>query len=90
MKTVHLEITGKVQGVFFRAKAKEVAKIHKISGWIRNTDDDKVVALITGEDGDVEEFILWCKHGPEKAKVKNVIITYKKEVKIFDAFEVVR
>jgi acylphosphatase len=90
MKTVHLEITGKVQGVFFRAKAKEVAKIHKISGWIRNTDDDKVVALITGEDGDVEEFILWCKHGPEKAKVKNVIITYKKEVKIFDAFEVIR
>jgi acylphosphatase len=90
MKTAHLEITGKVQGVFFRAKAKEVAKIHKISGWIRNTDDDKVVALITGEDGDVEEFILWCKYGPEKAKVKNVIITYKKEVKIFDAFEVIR
>ena len=90
MKTVHLEITGKVQGVFFRAKAKEVAKIHKISGWIRNTDDDKVEALITGMDDDVEKFILWCKHGPEKAKVKDVVITYKNEIKIFDTFEVIR
>jgi len=89
MKTVHLEISGKVQGVFFRAKAKEVAKIHKISGWIRNTDDDKVEALIAGEDEDVEEFITWCKHGPERAKVKNVKITYE-ELKIFDTFEVMR
>ena len=89
MKTVHLEIIGKVQGVFFRAKAKEVAEIHRISGWIRNADDDKVEALITGEDGDVGEFIVWCKHGPEKAKVNNVVIVYK-EVKIFDTFEVIR
>ena len=36
MKTVHLKITGKVQGVFFRAKAKEIAEIYHISGWIRN------------------------------------------------------
>lgn len=90
MKTVHLEISGKVQGVFFRAKAKEVAKIYKISGWIRNTDDDKVEALITGVDEDVAEFISWCKHGPEKAKVKNVVITYTNEIKLFDTFEVIR
>ena len=76
MKTAHLEIEGKVQGVFFRAKAKEIAEIHKISGWIRNTDDGKVEACISGEDNAVEEFIEWCHHGPEKAKVENVLVNY--------------
>jgi len=89
MKTVHLKITGKVQGVFFRAKAKEIAEFYHISGWIRNMFDDNVEALISGEDEEVEKFILWCKHGPERAKVKDVEITYK-EVKLFERFEVIR
>lgn len=89
MKTVHLEIAGKVQGVFFRAKAKEIAEIHKISGWIRNTDDGNVEAHISGEDSAVEEFILWCKQGPEKARVENVLINYT-SIKKFDKFRVIR
>ena len=89
MKTVHLEIAGKVQGVFFRARAKEIAEIHKISGWIRNTNDGKVEALISGEDNAVEEFILWCNSGPEKAKVESVLVNYT-PVKKFDKFVVIR
>jgi acylphosphatase len=89
MKTVKLEITGKVQGVFFRAKAKEVAEINRISGWIRNTDNGKVEASITGEDDAVEKFITWCKHGPEKAKVDNVSAQYV-ELKNFDEFTIIR
>ena len=89
MKTVHLEITGKVQGVFFRATAKDIASIHKICGWIKNTNDDKVEALITGETEGVEAFILWSKQGPEKANVKHVKVT-DMELKEFDSFEVIR
>jgi acylphosphatase len=89
MKTAHLQIAGKVQGVFFRAKAKEIAEIHKVSGWIRNTDDGKVEACISGEDTAVEEFILWCKDGPEKAKVEDVLVNYI-HIKRFDRFEVIR
>ena len=89
MKTAHLEIAGKVQGVFFRAKAKEIAEIRNISGWIRNTDDGKVEACISGEDKAVEEFILWCKKGPERAKVENVLVNYTREEK-FNKFEVIR
>lgn len=88
MKTVHLKISGKVQGVFFRATAKEVARLHKISGWIKNTYDDKVEALITGEKEDVEKFIAWCKRGPEKANVENVTII-NTELQIFNRFEVI-
>jgi acylphosphatase len=89
MKSVHLKISGKVQGVFFRAKAKEIAEIHKISGWIRNTDDGKVEAFVSGEDQALEAFIVWCKQGPEKAKVKDVLVNYM-EIEIFDKFKVIR
>ena len=89
MRTVHIEISGEVQGVFFRATAKEIAKRYKISGWIKNTFDDKVEALITGEKEDIEKFISWCKHGPEKANVENVIIT-NTEFQFFNGFEVIR
>lgn len=89
MKTVHLEISGKVQGVFFRASAQEVAEAHKISGWIKNTNNKKVEALITGEDEDVLKFIEWCKQGPERAKVEGVSIK-ENQLKIFDEFKVIR
>lgn len=89
MKTVRLKIKGRVQGVFFRARAKEVAEMHKISGWIKNTDDGNVEACITGEDKAVEEFIGWCKHGPERAEVEDVLVNYV-DVKKFDKFSVIR
>ncbi len=89
MKTVHLKITGKVQGVFFRASAKDIASLQKICGWIKNANDDTVEALITGEKEDVEAFILWSKQGPEKANVKHVKVT-DMELKEFDSFKVIR
>lgn len=89
MKTVHLQISGKVQRVFFRATAKDVARLHKISGWIKNTNEDKVEAVITGEKEDVEKFIAWCKRGPEKAHVENVTVT-NIELQTFNGFEVIR
>ncbi len=89
MKTVHLKITGKVQGVFFRASAKDIANLQKICGWIKNANDDTVEALITGETEDVEAFILWSKQGPEKASVKHVKVT-DMELKEFDSFKVIR
>ena len=89
MKTVHLEITGRVQGVFFRAKAKEIAEINGISGWIRNTDKGNVEACISGEEDAVQEFIKWCRHGPEKARVESVSVN-DMPVENFDQFKVIR
>ena len=89
MKTVHLEISGKVQGVFFRATAKDIAGLHNISGWIKNTKDDKVEAVLTGKSEDVEAFIAWSKQGPQKAKVHRVNVTDMEFIE-FDAFDVIR
>lgn len=87
MKTVHLIITGKVQGVFFRASAKDVAEKYEVKGWIKNTESGAVEALVTGEPYNIDEFVNWCKEGPEKAKVDHVAVTQKPKMK-FPAFEI--
>ena len=89
MKTVHLLISGKVQGVFFRETSRKVAEKLNIKGWIKNTHDERVEALITGEENDVNNFIKWYKTGPERAKVKEVIVSKEPEI-FFEEFEVKR
>ncbi|MEO6838998.1 MAG: acylphosphatase [Ginsengibacter sp.] len=89
METVHLLITGKVQGVFFRETSRKMAEKLNIKGWIKNTTDDKVEAMITGEEMNLEEFIKWCKVGPERADVEEVKIS-KEPLSNFEKFEVIR
>lgn len=89
MQTVHLLISGKVQGVFFRETSRKVAEKLNIKGWIQNTADEKVEALITGEENEVNDFIKWCKTGPDRAEVKEVIVLKQPET-FFKSFEVKR
>jgi len=89
MQTIRIIITGKVQGVFFRANAKEMATKYEIKGWIKNTNDGKVEAMVYGQENKVKDFLEWCKTGPEKAEVDNVIVHELPEIK-FNNFEVIR
>ncbi|MDQ6842923.1 MAG: acylphosphatase [Bacteroidota bacterium] len=89
MITAHLDIKGKVQGVFFRGTAKKIAEKYRITGWIKNTVDGNVEAMITGEKSAVEMFIDWCKKGPENAEVDEVEVSYPDEIS-FKAFTVIR
>lgn len=87
--TIHVLIKGKVQGVFYRATAKKIADNLNLTGWIKNTDEGNVEAMITGTQEQVNEFIGWCKKGPEKANVTDVKVTEEKETS-FTEFEVIR
>jgi len=89
MSTVHLLIKGKVQGVFFRATAKEVADKLGIKGWVKNTWSDDVEAMATGSEDAVQKFIEWCKIGPRKAFVEKIIVTPKEDASFKD-FSVIR
>lgn len=89
MQTVRIIINGEVQGVFFRATAKEVAKKYEITGWIKNREDGNVEAIIYGQENKVKNFIEWCKTGPEKAKVENVTVYELPDIK-YNHFEVIR
>jgi len=89
MPTVHLIIKGRVQGVFYRATAKDMADQIGVSGWVRNTEEGDVEIVATGTEDRLERFIGWCKTGPRKAVVTDVVITPKKE-EGFKGFEVIR
>jgi len=89
METVHLLISGKVQGVFFRDSSRKVAQNLNITGWIKNRQDDKVEAMISGDEKDVQAFINWCKSGPERAEVEEVIVS-KQGKTSFEKFEIKR
>ncbi|MEO8569548.1 MAG: acylphosphatase [Ginsengibacter sp.] len=89
MTTAHLEIKGKVQGVFYRATASRIAEKNNLKGWIKNKNSGEVEIVVTGKKEDVETFIDWCRHGPEKAVVDEVNITFLKET-LFKEFSVKR
>lgn len=89
MPTVHLIIKGKVQGVFFRASAKDRADEIGVSGWVKNTEDGNVEAMANGNEAQIQKFIEWCKTGPRRAVVSDIVITHKKE-QIFDGFRIFR
>jgi acylphosphatase len=89
MATIHLLIKGKVQGVFYRASAKKIADKLNLTGWIKNTKEGDVEAVITGKENQLEEFIEWCKKGPENAEVVDVVVE-RKPTTSFDTFEITR
>lgn len=89
METVHLLISGKVQGVFFRVTAKQIADKNKITGWIKNTVENEVEVLASGESTGLDTFIKWCKDGPKNAKVEDVIVTMV-PLHLFTNFEIIR
>ena len=72
MKTIRLTIKGKVQGVFFRVTAKEIADELGVKGWVRNLPDRNVELTATAPEETLQKFIDWCKRGPSKAKVENI------------------
>lgn len=89
MKTVHILIKGKVQGVFFRTSAKEIADKLNVKGWVKNTAEGDVEVMAFGEENNIYQFIEWCKHGPRRAVVTDVIVTQKEPV-AFNDFSVRR
>lgn len=72
MKRVRVLISGKVQGVYFRAYTKEEADRLGVKGWVRNLPDGRVEALFEGEESLVEEMIKWCHKGSPYSVVTNV------------------
>ncbi len=67
-----LHITGRVQGVAFRASTVATARVLGLSGWVANRADGSVEAVAEGNDADVAAFVRWCHHGPPAARVARV------------------
>lgn len=75
MKAVRASISGRVQGVWYRAWTVERAEALGLSGWVRNRADGTVEAVFAGAASAVEEMLAACRRGPPLAKVAGVEIS---------------
>ncbi len=72
VKSVHVLVSGRVQGVFFRSSLKATCDRLGVKGWVKNKPDGNLEALLQGQEEELEEVIRWCKRGPERAEVSRV------------------
>ncbi|MBP0615333.1 acylphosphatase [Jiella mangrovi] len=72
VKSVHVEITGRVQGVGYRAWCEEEARRLELSGWVRNCRSGAVEAVFSGEDAAVDEMLGAAEAGPACSNVHDV------------------
>jgi len=76
MKTQQLRIHGRVQGVWYRESMRREAERLNVTGWVRNTPDGSVEALIQGQADAVDALIEWARRGPPQARVDRIEIEH--------------
>jgi acylphosphatase len=86
---VQVRISGRVQGVWYRASTKQKAEELKLTGWVKNNPDGCVEAVFEGEEGAVNAMVAWCRVGPPHAQVTDVKVAQRKALGGFTGFEVV-
>lgn len=87
MKTTVIRVTGRVQGVGFRAYTKRTARKLDIKGWVRNEPDGSVKIVAQGDN--VEAFLENVEEGPRLSRVESVS-SKEREEKEFDSFRIKR
>ncbi len=90
LRSVQLRIKGLVQGVSYRASARDEALRIGLTGWVRNLPNGDVEAFAQGPTSAVVQFVAWCQHGPDEARVSNVEQTEAPVEKHLVGFEVRR
>ena len=83
----HVSVYGRVQGVFFRAWARQQAAELGVNGWVRNCPDGRVDAHIEGEEPAIEQLVERFRRGPPAARVEDLKM-WEVELFDFDDFEV--
>ena len=87
-RRAHLIIVGKVQGVFYRASAKDTAVALGLTGYVKNLPGGFVEIVAEGSPGKLNQFIDWCKAGPANAQVTDVKTTISPSIGEFDNFHI--
>lgn len=89
MKHINITVSGKVQGVFYRASAKAVADQIGVKGIVYNKKDGTVFIEAESSPQLLDAFCDWCREGPDDANVESIDIT-SGELKNYRNFEVVK
>lgn len=72
----HVFVTGRVQGVYYRANTRDAAREAGVDGWVRNLPDGRVEAVFEGPEDAVEGMVEWCRTGSPAAEVDDVEVEY--------------
>lgn len=86
--TLEIRIYGKVQGVWFRASAKDEALRLRLTGKVWNEPDGSVGVLVQGDAESIQSFIDWCKQGPPLARVQEVQGAEVVTTEVFTGFDI--
>ncbi len=90
VRRVHIMVSGRVQGVWFRGSTARVASALGLVGWARNLADGRVEIRAQGPSGKLDEFIAWCRIGPPRASVETIEVREEAPGSEFATFEVRR
>ena len=88
-KRYHVLISGRVQGVFFRANTWKQARSLGLTGWVRNLPDGRVETVFEGEAIAAEAMLAWCRTGTPPARVDHVEVAEETATGDFTDFEIV-
>ena len=83
----HIYLSGRVQGVGFRAFTQRQASVLDIKGWVKNLTDGRVEVVIQGDKNKVKQMIEKLKTGPSYARVDNIEIK-DQELENFNSFDI--
>ena len=89
LRNVSLTVKGRVQGVFYRASAKQKADELGVSGWVKNLPDGSVYIEVEGTEEQLDAMHAWCQEGPPRADVY-VVERINGELKNYKDFRIVR
>ncbi len=87
MKQAHVFISGSVQGVGYRQFVKHTARKLDLTGWVRNTEDGGVEAVLQGEESMIEVMIEQCKKGPILSEVEHCGYEWEESEEVYDNFK---
>ena len=81
-------VSGRVQGVFYRASTQQQARHLGLTGWVRNRYDGRVEVLAWGDEQQLEALAKWLEIGPEYAKVTNIEVSTENQPATATTFDV--
>ncbi len=85
---LHLLVSGRVQGVFFRYSARERAEELELTGYARNLSDGRVEIVAEGEEPGLKSLLAWAHQGPPGAYVTGVEVSWPPEKNSFPSFTI--
>jgi acylphosphatase len=85
---VHVVVSGRVQGVWFRGGTQHAARDAGVSGWVRNLPDRRVEAVLQGERAALEQVLDFLRAGPPGARVTDIAVSWRPPGEILHGFQI--